>query len=359
MERLLEARQDGASRDGRPRSARPRGSAGRQDRGRQGAGQRHAARQPAREPRTTPAARRAEVRPRRPARLRLVARARPPAGPRREARRDFLAGLGRRCPRPTSPPGSATPGDRFASAFSSTRSSGETCRADEPARHRPALGRARLGDLPADRARGGLRGACALLRLRPAPRRRARARAPDRRGATACASTASCASTFPAAGASALTDPALAVPRHALGGEPIPITYVPARNTLFLAHAVAWGEALSAVRHLHRRQRPRLLGLPGLPARVPRGLREDGEPRHAAPASKARLAFRIHAPLLRMTKAEIVKRAPRLGLDFGSTTSCYDPGARWRALRRLRLLPSAREGLSRKRGWSTRSGKVA
>ncbi len=51
---------------------------------------------------------------------------------------------------------------------------------------------------------------------------------------------------FPAAAASALTDPGIPVPHRALGKDPIPITYVPARNTLFLAHAVALGEALGA-----------------------------------------------------------------------------------------------------------------
>jgi 7-cyano-7-deazaguanine synthase len=49
---------------------------------------------------------------------------------------------------------------------------------------------------------------------------------------------------LPAPAASALTDPSVAVPKRSLGREAIPITYVPARNTLFLAHAVAWGEAL-------------------------------------------------------------------------------------------------------------------
>src|SRR5262245_52440261 len=49
---------------------------------------------------------------------------------------------------------------------------------------------------------------------------------------------------FPAAGASALTDPSRSVPKDSLGREEIPATYVPARNMLFLAHAIAWGEAL-------------------------------------------------------------------------------------------------------------------
>ena len=51
---------------------------------------------------------------------------------------------------------------------------------------------------------------------------------------------------FPAAGASDLTDASVPVPRHALHREPIPVTYVPARNTIFLAHAVSWGESIGA-----------------------------------------------------------------------------------------------------------------
>jgi hypothetical protein len=84
---------------------------------------------------------------------------------------------------------------------------------------------------------------------------------------------------FPAGGESALTDPGKAVPKDSLGSEAIPITYVPARNTLFLAHAVAWGEAMRAGDHLHRLTRS-TTGLPRLPAGVPRGLRKGGKPRN-------------------------------------------------------------------------------
>ena len=63
-------------------------------------------------------------------------------------------------------------------------------------------------------------------------------------------------------------------------GSGIPITYVPARNTIFLSFALAWAEVLGRERHLHRRQRARLQRLSRLPARVHRGVRADGEPRH-------------------------------------------------------------------------------
>jgi 7-cyano-7-deazaguanine synthase len=129
---------------------------------------------------------------------------------------------------------------------------------------------------------------------------------------------------YPAAASSALTDTSRAVPRHALGVEPIPVTYVPARNTLFLANAVAWAEALGA---------PDIyiganaLDYSGYPDCRPEFL--ESFERTANLGTRAgvegSVAFRIHAPLLAMGKGEIVALAARLGLDFTLTSSCYDP----------------------------------
>jgi 7-cyano-7-deazaguanine synthase len=130
---------------------------------------------------------------------------------------------------------------------------------------------------------------------------------------------------FPGRGASALTDPSLQVPRNGLGREAIPITYVPARNTLFLAHAVAWGEVVGAADIFIGAN---ALDFSGYPDCRPEFL--EAFERMANLGTKAgvegRLTFRIRAPLLRMTKAEIVRRAAALGLDFALTTSCYAPG---------------------------------
>lgn len=129
---------------------------------------------------------------------------------------------------------------------------------------------------------------------------------------------------FPAASASALTDASIAVPRNSLGKEAIPVTYVPARNTLFLAHAIAWGEAIGAGDIFIGAN---ALDYSGYPDCRPEFL--EAFEKMANLATKAgvegNLAFRIHAPLLRMTKAEIVARGAMLGLDFGLTSSCYDP----------------------------------
>jgi len=129
----------------------------------------------------------------------------------------------------------------------------------------------------------------------------------------------------PARAASALTDSSRTVPKDSLGAEAIPVTYVPGRNTLFLAHAVAWGEAIGAGDIFIGAN---ALDYSGYPDCRPEFL--EAFEKTANLGTKAgvegRLAFRIRAPLLAMTKAEIVTRAARLGLDFALTSSCYDPG---------------------------------
>jgi 7-cyano-7-deazaguanine synthase len=131
------------------------------------------------------------------------------------------------------------------------------------------------------------------------------------------------------AGGSALTDPAMKVPdapsEERIGGE-IPLTYVPARNTVFLAVGLAWAETLGA--------RDLFLGVnaldySGYPDCRPAFL--DAFERLAALATRAGVEgerFRIHAPLLRLTKAAIIRRAVELGVDPAHTLSCYAPGSR-------------------------------
>jgi 7-cyano-7-deazaguanine synthase len=130
---------------------------------------------------------------------------------------------------------------------------------------------------------------------------------------------------YPGRGASALTDPAVAVPR---GGDPgtaaIPATYVPARNTLFLAHAAAWGETIGAHDIFIGAN---VLDYSGYPDCRPQFL--EAFERALNLGTKAGVEgaarFRIRAPLIAMRKAEIVRLAASLGLDFGLTSSCYDP----------------------------------
>ena len=121
-------------------------------------------------------------------------------------------------------------------------------------------------------------------------------------------------------GGSALTDD-ITVPRERSAG--IPITYVPARNTIFLSYALAWAEVLGA--------RDIFIGVnavdySGYPDCRPEYL--EAFEHLAALATKAGVEgahFHIQAPLLRLTKAEIVRKGAALGVDFALTHSCYDP----------------------------------
>jgi 7-cyano-7-deazaguanine synthase len=129
---------------------------------------------------------------------------------------------------------------------------------------------------------------------------------------------------YPGRGASALTDPEIGVPKDALGREAIPATYVPARNTLFLAHALAWAEVVGADAISIGAN---ALDYSGYPDCRPEFL--EAFERAANLGTRRGIegrSFRIHAPLLRSSKADIVRRAAELGLDFALTTSCYEPG---------------------------------
>jgi 7-cyano-7-deazaguanine synthase len=122
-------------------------------------------------------------------------------------------------------------------------------------------------------------------------------------------------------GGSALTDDT-PVPKTGVGGD-IPVTYVPARNTIFLGLALGWAEAAGA-RDLYIGVNA--LDYSGYPDCRPEFIAEFEK--LAELATKAGVEgrpFRIHAPLQHMTKADIVREAARLGLDAGISWSCYDP----------------------------------
>ena len=122
-------------------------------------------------------------------------------------------------------------------------------------------------------------------------------------------------------GGSALTAD-IAVPKDGVGAG-IPVTYVPARNTIFLSLALGWAEAAGA-RDLYIGVNA--LDYSGYPDCRPEFI--AGFERLAELATKAGVEgepFRIHAPLQAMTKADIVREGARLGLDLGFSWSCYDP----------------------------------
>jgi 7-cyano-7-deazaguanine synthase len=124
-------------------------------------------------------------------------------------------------------------------------------------------------------------------------------------------------------GGSALTD-RIDVPRDRdLTAEDIPATYVPARNTVLLSLAMAWAEALGA-RDIYIGVN--VLDYSGYPDCRPEFI--EAFERLAALATKAGVEgapLRVHAPLIRMTKADIIRRGLELGVDYGLTHSCYDP----------------------------------
>jgi 7-cyano-7-deazaguanine synthase len=125
-------------------------------------------------------------------------------------------------------------------------------------------------------------------------------------------------------GGSALTDGSIRVPKKALGKVRIPITYVPARNTLFLAFALGVAETIGAMEIVIGAN---ALDYSGYPDCRPAFLRAfERVARLGTKAGAEGRTFTIRAPLLRMTKAEIVRLALALGLDTGLTMSCYDPG---------------------------------
>jgi 7-cyano-7-deazaguanine synthase len=106
-------------------------------------------------------------------------------------------------------------------------------------------------------------------------------------------------------------------------GTRIPATYVPARNTIFLALALAWGETLGA-HDIYLGANA--LDYSGYPDCRPEYL--DAFARMADLATRAGVEgarLTIHTPLLRLTKAQIVARGLELGLDYGLTSTCYDP----------------------------------
>ena len=120
-------------------------------------------------------------------------------------------------------------------------------------------------------------------------------------------------------GGSALTDPAVPVPD--CGGEGIPVTYVPARNTVFLALALAWAEVLKASAIFIG---VNALDYSGYPDCRPEFLEAfQGLANLATRQAVEGLPVEILAPLVRMTKAEIIARGTELGVDYSLTVSCY------------------------------------
>jgi 7-cyano-7-deazaguanine synthase len=128
-------------------------------------------------------------------------------------------------------------------------------------------------------------------------------------------------------GGSALTDSNIAVPEHASSG--IPITYVPARNTIMLSLALAWAEVLHAQDIFFGVNAVDYSGYPDCrPEYVAAFERMANLATQAAVEGKP---LTLHAPLLHLSKAEIIREGGRLGVDYGITVSCYQADEQGRA----------------------------
>ncbi len=148
-------------------------------------------------------------------------------------------------------------------------------------------------------------------------------------------------------GGSALTDPSIGVPEHGTTG--IPITYVPARNTVFLALALGWAEVLGA-REIHIGVNA--VDYSGYPDCRPEFIAAFAQ--MANLATKAGIegeSFQIVTPLMALSKAGIIRAGIAQGVDFAATVSCYQADAEGRACRvcdscRLRRAGFAEAGVA-------------
>ena len=153
-------------------------------------------------------------------------------------------------------------------------------------------------------------------------------------------------------GGSALTDARIPVPkdRADLGDSTeIPVTYVPARNAIFLSYAVAWAEVLGAFDLFLGVNSTDYSGYPDCRAAFIAAFEAMANLATAA-AVQGRGRYRIHTPIIDMTKAQIIRTGTTLGVDYSLTHSCYDPDLQGRSCGRcdscrLRLKGFAEAGL--------------
>lgn len=153
-------------------------------------------------------------------------------------------------------------------------------------------------------------------------------------------------------GGSALTDPNVEVPKNRddFGkANRIPPTYVPARNTIFLSCALAWAEVLETFDIFIGVNATDYSGYPDCRAEFIVAFEKTANLATAA-AIEGRGKFRVHTPIIKMSKSEIVLTGTKLGVDYSLTHSCYDPDDEGRSCGRcdscrLRLKGFAEAGL--------------
>jgi 7-cyano-7-deazaguanine synthase len=128
-------------------------------------------------------------------------------------------------------------------------------------------------------------------------------------------------------GGSALTDEEIDVPKGRAMDEmthSIPITYVPARNTIFLSFALAWAEVIESSDIFIGVNALDYSGYPDCRPEFIEAFEKLGNLATKA-GVEGRLRLKIHTPLIALTKAQIIAQGVKLGVDYGLTSSCYDP----------------------------------
>ena len=153
-------------------------------------------------------------------------------------------------------------------------------------------------------------------------------------------------------GGSALTDSAIAVPKvraDLSSTAQIPVTYVPARNTIFLSYALAWAEVLGAFDIFIGVNSTDYSGYPDCRAEFTAAFEKTANLATSA-AVEGKGRYSINTPIIEMTKAQIIKTGTKLGVDYSLTHSCYDPDQQGRSCGqcdscRLRLKGFAEAGL--------------
>ena len=143
-------------------------------------------------------------------------------------------------------------------------------------------------------------------------------------------------------GGSALTDHSIDVPEEQ--GEGIPVTYVPARNTVFLSLALGWAEVTEAYDIFIGVNAVDYSGYPDCRPEFIEAF--ENVANLATRAAVLGRRFRIHAPLIHMTKAEIVQAGTRLGVDYSLTVSCYQADSAGRACGRCDSCRFRRQGFA-------------
>ncbi|MBL7106364.1 MAG: 7-cyano-7-deazaguanine synthase QueC [Phycisphaerae bacterium] len=128
-------------------------------------------------------------------------------------------------------------------------------------------------------------------------------------------------------GGSALTDKNIEVPKQGDDLEnknKIPITYVPARNTIFLSYALAWAEVIGAFDIFIGVNSSDYSGYPDCRAEFIKAFEKTANLATAAAIEKKGI-YKIHTPIIELSKAEIITAGTKLGVDYSLTHSCYDP----------------------------------